>query len=151
MSRLLRVEMPQRTRIWILLMAFAGLRGLEVSATSPDHLSGLILTLPKTKGGSRGWVALPEWVADELRAAEPWEASPATIRRDIRAVMRQAGISATAHALRHTFGTELLRSSGNLRIVQSAMRHKAITSTAIYTAVASDEVAAAVDLLPRPL
>ena len=45
------------------------------------------------------------------------------------------------HTLRHTFATNLYRSSGhNLRVVQLALGHSSIQTTEIYTHIASDEV-----------
>ena len=45
------------------------------------------------------------------------------------------------HTLRHTFATNLYRSSGhNLRVVQLALGHSSIQTTEIYTHIANDEV-----------
>lgn len=52
---------------------------------------------------------------------------------------RSLGIDGTLHQARHVYGTQLLRSGANLRIVQELMRHRSISSTEIYTAVSSDE------------
>jgi integrase len=119
-------------------MAYAGLRGMEVAGTGRQHLTGRRLYLPATKGGRGAFVTLPTVVADMVRAAEPWDVCTATVRRGVRQALREAGSTASPHALRHTFGTELLRTTGNLRIVQESMRHASITSTAIYTAIADD-------------
>jgi integrase len=50
----------------------------------------------------------------------------------------------TPHRFRHTFGTELLRKTKNLRLVQEAMGHADIQSTVVYTQVAASELEAGV-------
>jgi site-specific recombinase XerD len=47
--------------------------------------------------------------------------------------------------LRHTFATSLLRSTGNLRLVQLALDHESPRTTAIYAHVANAELEAAVE------
>jgi integrase/recombinase XerD len=54
----------------------------------------------------------------------------------IRRALRAVGSTATAHQLRHSFGTAVLRSSHDLRVTQELLRHSSPASTAIYTQVA---------------
>jgi integrase/recombinase XerD len=42
----------------------------------------------------------------------------------------------TAHQLRHWFGTHTLRITRDVRTTQELLRHRSISSTAIYTKVA---------------
>jgi len=63
--------------------------------------------------------------------------------------LHSLGINSTLHKLRHRFGTQVLRVSGNLRHAQEALRHRSITSTQIYTQVTNIELAAAVAAVPR--
>lgn len=59
----------------------------------------------------------------------------------------RAGIEqrVTPHTLRHTFATHLLRATGNLKLVQQALRHKDVTTTArIYSHLQEEDVARAV-------
>ena len=62
--------------------------------------------------------------------------------------LHSLGIESTLHKLRHRFGTQVLRASGNLRHAQEALRHRSITSTQIYTAVTNVELAAVVNAVP---
>jgi integrase/recombinase XerD len=137
-------------RIWISLMAYAGLRGMEVAATGPAHLDGQRLYLPRCKGGGDGMAHLPLWLADELRQTRAWHVDTAHVRRCVRQALRQAGSNATPHALRHTYGTAMLRATGgDLRETQTAMRHKSVSSTQIYTLVDGLRISQAADRLPR--
>lgn len=70
-------------------------------------------------------------------------------RRDVERMTQRWGERAavpncTPHRFRHYFATKLLQQTGNLRLVQRAMGHEDISSTALYTFVSDDEEAAAV-------
>jgi site-specific recombinase XerD len=51
--------------------------------------------------------------------------------------LRAAGIDSdyTVHSLRHTFAMNLYQKTGDLRLVQTALGHKRITTTEIYARV----------------
>ena len=51
------------------------------------------------------------------------------------------------HSLRHTFATQLLQKTQNLRIVQKALGHEYLETTRIYTHILDDEMEDALDLL----
>jgi len=50
------------------------------------------------------------------------------------------GIEGSLHRARHTYATTLLRTGANIRVVQELMRHKSLSSTAIYTGVDEEEL-----------
>jgi integrase/recombinase XerD len=60
----------------------------------------------------------------------------------VKQLAKQAGIDKDVHPhlLRHTFATDLLRLTKNLRITQKALGHAQITSTQIYTHIMDDEM-----------
>lgn len=58
--------------------------------------------------------------------------------------MERAEISATPHALRHSFATRLLRKTGNdIFLVQRAMHHRSVASTTIYLSITDERLKAA--------
>ncbi len=63
--------------------------------------------------------------------------------------LNEAGIEKviSPHSLRHTFATQLLQKTQNLRIVQKALGHEYLETTKIYTHILNDEMEDALDLL----
>lgn len=63
------------------------------------------------------------------------------IRRMIETYAAKAGItkSISPHTLRHTYATDLLRATKNIRLVQKALGHSDISTTMIYTHIIDDE------------
>lgn len=153
----------RRTRAMILLAAYQGLRVHEIAKFRGEHIrNGRVLV--EGKGGKVAELPVHPLVA-EIAASFPrigwWFPSyklagqPITaqnVSRVLTQVMHRAGVDATAHQLRHWFGTETLRASGgNLRTAQEALRHSSPATTAIYTLVEDDEVRAAITGLPVPI
>ncbi|WP_234985461.1 tyrosine-type recombinase/integrase [Halarsenatibacter silvermanii] len=60
----------------------------------------------------------------------------------VKRYAEKAGIEkrVTPHTLRHTFATDLLNETGNVRMVQKALGHARLSSTMIYTHVADADL-----------
>ncbi|EOU1128388.1 tyrosine-type recombinase/integrase [Clostridium perfringens] len=64
------------------------------------------------------------------------------IRKMIETYSIKAGIIGkhiTPHVLRHTYATDLLRETKNIRLVQKALGHADLSTTMIYTHIVDDE------------
>ena len=60
----------------------------------------------------------------------------------VKRLAQQAGISKDVHPhmLRHTFATDLLRQTKNLRLTQKALGHPRLPRLMIYTHIVDDEM-----------
>lgn len=139
-----------RARAIILLMCQEGLRCGEVAALElgdVDFEERLILV--RGKGGHQRvlpvsdetWGAMLEYLAEYPANAGPLVRSYNDVYSGIDASyistlvakwIRAGGIEATAHALRHTAATDMLRSGAHLRDVQHALGHVSLSTTQRY-------------------
>ena len=140
--------------LMVLLMVDAGLRCCEVARLrwrDVDLEAGTVYVTGK--GGRDRLVGLPRRLRYALYSAQadsfsPWVTgrvqSPALVSKRVGDRCRQLGlVGVTAHRLRHTYATRLLRATGgDLRAVQSALGHASVVSTQIYAAVDIDRALA---------
>lgn len=150
----------QRTRTYILLGFYAGLRVSEIAAVNADLIDRHtnILTMIG-KGGKVAQTPLHDVLIAESRRypRNGWwfpsynddreHVSGQAVSAAIGGAFARAGIVGTPHALRHSYGTELVRAGVNLRVVQELMRHESPASTAIYTEVDDTQKRAGIELL----
>lgn len=148
--RLLTSRMHHRTRVMILVAALEGLRVHEVAKVDGGrdidryrrefYVAG--------KGGSREALPLHPLVAEAALTMPErgwWFPSNSTrpgqhvhakgVSDIIGQAMRRAGTPGTPHSLRHWFGTTLLDDGEDVRVVQTLLRHKQLSTTAIYTKI----------------
>ena len=83
-----------------------------------------------------------------MASGRPANAHAVTDR--VRRFLRDQGIDATAHQLRHSFGTRVYGITHDLRLCQELLGHASPISTAIYTDWDRKDGAAAVLALTRP-
>lgn len=152
-ARALLADASPRTRAYLILALYAGLRAHEVAKIEGEDVTKEWLYV-EGKGGQRAHVPTHPMVwqlAQDMPRRGPWFPSPIGGSVDGDAVthlvgrhMRKHGLSGAIHRCRHTYATTLLRSGVNLRVVQTLMRHQSITSTQAYTAVDDDERTSAI-------
>lgn len=149
LRRMLLTPTSGRSLAYITLAAFAGLRVHEIAKMHTADVEGAWIRVIG-KGGHTAMVPMHERVqrlADGYSHSRFWfpgrvdgHVGSSSVSRSIKSAMIRAGAPATAHAhsARHWYGTELMRATGDLRVVSELMRHANIQSTVGYTHVADD-------------
>ena len=147
------------SRAFILLAAYAGMRVHEIAKIRGEDVTAASIRIVG-KGGHEEVVPTHPLIwaeAGERPGSGYWFPSHArgghmvagSVSTSVRRVLSTIGIDGHAHQLRHSFGTEVLRSSGgNVRVAQILLRHASLASTMIYTFVEQEEARAAVLGLP---
>lgn len=158
---MLSAPMYRRTRVMVLLAAYAGLRVHEIAKVrGEDQRAGTLRVVGK--GGVEAALAIHPMIAGAAMAmpAVGWwfpapggegPLTPNGVTTTVGRTMRRAGVSGTAHSLRHWYATAQLRAGVNIRVVQENMRHASLASTQLYTAVDDQERRAGIMALPSTL
>lgn len=145
-------------RTWLLLGMYAGLRAHETAKLRGEDVTEHSLFV-RGKGGKDSMLPTHPvlWeVAQHYPRTGWWFPSrytehehvcSQTISTSITRLFRQLGIEGSYHRCRHLFGTNLLRSGNNLRVVQDLMRHSSLATTAAYLGVDEDERRKAIERL----
>lgn len=155
----LALELADPTmRAWLTLAAFAGFRCVEISRLEVDDvLLDDELLCVRGKGDRERLVPMHREVARSLHAARlPRRGRvfrrprgggypAAQVSREISLYLDGVGVAATAHQLRHWFGTHVYRTSRDLRVTQELLGHASPTTTAIYADWSREEGRRAVD------
>ena len=156
-----------RMRLWLCLAAYEGMRCCEIAGVQIDDLltgrTPPLIIVARGKGAKQRAVPLHPVTLDALRAFRgpragylflrrdrPGRADPvtaATVSDTINRYLRDMGIPATSHQLRHWFGTETYDVSRDLRLVQELMGHASPQTTAGYVQYAQHEAAEVVSRL----
>lgn len=159
---LLAVNMRHKTRVMILLAAFAGLRVHEIAKVRGEDVDLDARTIQITgKGNVTATLPLHPLLAQAAQTmpARGWW-FPGNSRRPgqpilrravgdiIGAAMGRAGIpNGTAHRLRHWYGSKLVADGTDLRTAQTLLRHANLNTTAIYVAVSDPRRLEAIERL----
>lgn len=141
--------------IYILLMAYAGLRIGEACACDHSWLQGNALVvranmgedriIRKTKTGKVGRVVLPDWLVTDVLEADFTYPNPKYLRK----WASRRGI--VPHSLRHFYATLLVRETQNIELARRQLRHSKIETTlGIYLEVEAGEAERLVSAIRRP-
>lgn len=144
-------------RCWLVLGAYAGLRCSEIARlTRSDVLDADGLLRIVGKGNVERLIPIHPEVMRALQVAGMPRSGhlfrrprggrfpDAMVSREIAVFFDGLDIDATAHQLRHYFGTNIYRACKDLRVTQELLGHASPTTTAIYTAFSRKDAAAAV-------
>jgi site-specific recombinase XerD len=153
----------QRDRMVILVFLFTGLRLSECADLTWEHvdLDEATATVVR-KGGDAQIIPLHPALVSELRRYKGTTKSGYLFRsyrggafgaHGISEMFRtfiqgKLGINCTAHQLRHTFATVLLRKGADILAIQKLLGHASVKTTQIYADIADDAPAHALEFLP---
>jgi integrase/recombinase XerD len=160
-----RYDSGVKNKAMVRMMLEVGLRVSEVCdlEAADVEMTTCRVTIRDGKGGKDRQVWMPEDLRDvisdwlecrpETADSEPsWlfptrngtRTHPRSVRRTVKTYAQKAGIAwfddVSPHTLRHTFATNLLRQTGNIRLVQKAMGHADVSTTMIYTHIVDEEL-----------
>ena len=145
-----------------------GIRLGETLGLVPGDIDSnrMMIRIEQGKGRKDRYVMLSKALLDSLR--EYWRAfrpvrwlfegrtkgeplSPSTAEKVFTAAAGRAGIrkGVSFHSLRHAFATHLLEGGTNIRVIQVLLGHRHLTTTEVYTHVASTYVNQTVSPLDR--
>lgn len=159
-----RYKTPHRNLVMCRCMLEAGLRSDEVRSLKIKDvdLGRRRLEIRDGKGGKDGIAFINESLVEEisewldrlsdLGCSSDWlfpthndtKVSGRYLRRMCKRTAHEADVrkpdEVSAHTLRHSFATSLLRDGANLRQVQEALRHENIQTTQVYTHIENPEL-----------
>lgn len=160
LDRLLALA-DRRMRAWLLLMALAGLRCLEVAALRPADLmpadTGTPLYLRECKGGGTATVPAHPTVLESLavlpiRDGLWWSVNPKTVSVQVGRHLDACGVQGGAHRLRHFAGTAFYKASGHdLLATATLLRHANVQTSMIYAQLDPVRPAQVVNAIPLRL
>lgn len=141
--------------IYVLLMAYAGLRIGEACACDHSWLEGNALVVKgnmgedrvirRTKTGKVGRVVLPDWLVQEVLDADFTYPNPKALRK----WCSRRGI--TPHSLRHFYATLIVRETQNIELARRQLRHSKIETTlGVYLEVEAGDAERLVSSIARP-
>jgi site-specific recombinase XerD len=167
-TRFFQAVTHPRDRVALLTIYAAGLRISEALHLKPEDIDSdrMLIRVRQGKGKKDRMVMLSPKLLEELRLYVRW-ARPhhwlfpgtdptqplcnRTLQRTCRLTGERAGITkrVTPHVLRHSFATHLLDAGTDLRVIQTLLGHRRLTTTAIYTHVSTRRLQATTSPLDR--
>lgn len=154
---------PPQMRAMLSLAAYQGLRCQEIAGLTREDVldtrDPAVLVIVRGKGGNQRIVPAHPDALEALRCLpmprsgpifrlpKGSQHSPASVSVAVRRYFVELGIEATAHQLRHWFGTGIYAASRDIRLTQELLGHQSPTTTSIYVAWAAVDAAPAVAAL----
>lgn len=148
-------------KAWILLAAFQGMRCMEIAGLErSDIMSEHIRVVGK--GNKERLIPLHPLAFSALvnapvprfgrcfKKKDGRPVSAAYVSQSINRFMRDVGVDATAHQLRHWFGTETYRNCKDILAVGDMMGHASTNATKVYAKFSNTVAIAAVQGLSLP-
>ena len=149
----LLLAMPGRARDWTVLGMFAGLRASDIVQVEHAHLQkrgyGWALRIPNGKGRVDATIPAHDSVVAALarydgKTGAIWPILPDTMSVAWSAAARAAGVDGRFHQCRHTYGTRLYQSTGDIAVTSRLMRHANLATTMVYAEISGEQEFAAV-------
>lgn len=152
----------RRTRMWVLLYSYQGMRATEIAAVSGssiDWRNQRILSA-EAKGGKEVWRPIHPVVWDHLQTwrTERWlfpsptrtgeHVTAANVSNVLSKAFKRAGVAHRPHQMRAWFATEMIAAGTPTIVVAAALRHSDTQSVEKYVRVKDDTIAAAMRALP---
>lgn len=138
----------ERTRLMVMLAAYAGLRRAEIAGLHSDDVIGDVLRVTG-KGGKTRIVPMHPHLVEALDGVRGYvfpgddggHLSPDWVGRVLSKVL---GKGWTAHTLRHRFATRAYAGQRDILTVQQLLGHASVATTQRYTQVPDDALRRAV-------
>jgi site-specific recombinase XerC len=148
-------------RAWLVLGAYMGLRCQEIAGVRREDVleDERVLRVVRGKGGKERLLPIHPAVLEALLLLplprEGWVFQrpmggpypPWMLSQRFNQWLRECGVEATAHQLRHWFATNLYRSTHDLRLTQEMLGHASPSTTSVYTALDTSHASEAVSAL----
>jgi site-specific recombinase XerD len=147
--------LQRRNLAMVRLMLFQGLRSHEVCELRTTDLSfpsgklkvrgkggrqRIVWLRPNDQANLRNYLVEAAPVGYLFQTGHGQKVDTRFLRTMLMRYGLQAKIRLHPHLLRHTFATDLLRETKNLRLVQKALGHAHIGTTEIYTHIVDEEL-----------
>ena len=167
-TRFFQAVRHPRNRVALMALYAAGLRVSEVVDLKPADIDSdrMLIHVRQGKGRKDRMVMLSPTLLEEvghyIQWARPYHwlfpgADPTKHlhTRTLQHACRRAGEAAqiskrvTPHVLRHSFATHLLDAGTDLRVIQTLLGHRSLTTTSVYTHVSTQRLQATTSPLDR--
>ena len=142
---------PRRTRLMLMLAAYAGLRRAEIATLHSRDIVGDLLRITG-KGGRTRIVPMHPDLIEALDGATGWifpgddrgHLSPDRVGRIMSVALGGSLSGWTAHTLRHRFATRAYAGDRDILSVQQLLGHSSVATTQRYTQPPDDALRKAV-------